>query len=71
MYDGEGTVIEPRSVIVLLQERKAAHAARSMYQRAAERHAEHALREQDHGHRANARYLARLSLLLQKEGQYQ
>lgn len=44
----------------------AAHAARAAYHRAAERHAEHALAEQDKGHRTRARYLARLALLCQR-----
>jgi cob(I)alamin adenosyltransferase len=45
---------------------QAAHAARTAYHRAAERHAERALQEQDHGHRDRARYLARLALLMQR-----
>lgn len=49
----------------LLRDMQAAHAARSMYHRAAERHAERALEEQDAGQRNRARYLARLALLCQ------
>lgn len=47
-------------------DRQAAHAARRQYHVAAERHAERALYEQDHGERIRARYLARLALLLQR-----
>lgn len=51
---------------VELRDQEAAHAARTAYAQAAERHAEHALSEQDHGHRLNARYLARLARRCQK-----
>ncbi len=47
-------------------EQRAAHAARTQYHAAAERHAERALEEQDHGNRHRARYLARLALLCQR-----
>lgn len=50
----------------LLIDMQAAHAARATYHRAAERHAEHALAEQDRGNRNAARYLARLALLAQR-----
>lgn len=50
----------------LLLDMQAAHAARATYHRAAERHAERALEEQDHGNRTRARYLARLALLMQR-----
>lgn len=49
-----------------LLDARAAHAARAQYHRAAERHAERALEEQDAGERTRARYLARLALLLQR-----
>lgn len=45
---------------------RAAHEARRQYHRAAERHAERALQEQDAGQRNRARYLARLAILLQR-----
>lgn len=47
-------------------DQRAAHAARTTYHRAAERHAEHALSELDRGNRNTARYLARLPLLVQR-----
>ena len=57
----------------LLLDMRAAHAARTTYAKAASQHAERALREQDHGHRELARYLARLALLCQRaaSGEYE
>lgn len=54
------------SVIDLLLDLRAAHAARTQYHKAAERHAERALRCQDRGLRPEARYLARLAGLCQR-----
>ena len=49
------------SAAQILLDAKAAHAARTQYHRAAERHAEMALACLDAGERNRARYLARLA----------